>query len=103
MAVLHVYWEEDGKERSARERDMRGKRGRAVSWRPGASESLLGLKAASRRWHAGGPAQDTQQLAAYWKKKAVFAENPLGFERFQEKIETAHFAIFCTLNGVQKF
>jgi hypothetical protein len=32
--------------------------------------------AASRRWHVGGPAQDTQQLAAYWKKKAVFCRKP---------------------------
>jgi hypothetical protein len=34
---------------------------------------------------SGSPAQDTQQLTAYWKKKEVFVENPLGFVRFQGK------------------
>jgi hypothetical protein len=76
MAVLHVYWEEDGKERSARERDMRGKRGRAVSWRPGASESLLGVGAASRTWSTASSGPATQELAAYWKKKEVFCRKP---------------------------
>jgi hypothetical protein len=50
---------------------------------------------------SGSPAQDTQQLAAYWKKKAFFSENPLGFGRFQEKIKTAHFLRFGDSNGVQ--
>jgi hypothetical protein len=40
---------------------------------------------------SGSPVQDTQQLAAYWKKKIVFAENPLGFGGFQGKNKTAHF------------
>jgi hypothetical protein len=52
---------------------------------------------------SGSPAQDTQQLAAYWKKKAKdFAENPLGFGGFQGKIKTAHFVRFGDSNGVQK-
>jgi hypothetical protein len=63
---------------------------------------LLILKAASRTWLAGSPAQDTQVLCLVEEEEEDFAENPLGFGRFQEK-KTAHFAIFCTLNGVQKF
>jgi hypothetical protein len=53
---------------------------------------------------SGSPAQDTQQLAAYWKKKAFFSENPLGFGGFQgNKLKLHTFARFDTLKGVQKF
>jgi hypothetical protein len=49
------------------------------------------------------PAHDTQEVAAYWKKKKEdFAENPLGFGGFQGKIKTAHFVRFGDSNGVQR-
>jgi hypothetical protein len=52
---------------------------------------------------SGSPAQDTQLLPAYWKKKkADFVENPLGFEGFQGKNKTAHLKRFGDSNGVQK-
>jgi hypothetical protein len=35
-------------------------------------------------------------------KKGSFAENPLGFGRFLDRIKTESFAIFGTSNGVQK-
>jgi hypothetical protein len=37
------------------------------------------------------------------RRKKVFAENPLGFGRFLDIIETESFAIFGTSNGVQIF
>jgi hypothetical protein len=60
---------------------LREKRGR----RRGAGEGLQDVSSTfsgKQEVASGSPAQDTQQLAAYWKKKAIFAENPLGFERF---------------------
>jgi hypothetical protein len=44
----------------------------------------------------------TRRCAAYWKKKGSFAENPLGFGRFLDRIKTESFAIFGISNGVQK-
>jgi hypothetical protein len=90
------YWEEDGEEKSEK-RKRRGEMRRA-SWRPGdAPGSLLGLKAASRRWHAGDPAQDTQLLCLL-EEEGIFAENPLGFGRFQGEKDKN-----CTLCNILYF
>jgi hypothetical protein len=82
MAVLHGYCEENEKERSARERKKEG----GVAWRAGI---LQGVFSSSRRQAGrGSPAalRRTRTYAAYWKKKkGIFAENPLGFGRFQGK------------------
>jgi hypothetical protein len=36
------------------------------------------------------------------RRKEDFAENPLGFGRFLDRIKTESFALFGTSNGVQK-
>jgi hypothetical protein len=36
------------------------------------------------------------------EERKFFAENPLGFGRFLDRIKTESFAIFGTSNGVQK-
>jgi hypothetical protein len=76
------YWEEGREERSARERGIREKRGRRRGVQGLLQGVLLGVGAASRTWSTASSGPAKQELAAYWKKKEVFAENPLGFERF---------------------
>jgi hypothetical protein len=68
----------------------------------GLLQGVLLILSGKQEVASGSPAQDTQLLPAYWKKKADFVENPLGFGRFQGKIiKTAHFLRFGDSNGVQ--
>jgi hypothetical protein len=75
--------------RELREREggLRGVQGAA----PG---GLLILKAASRTWLAGSPAQDTHVCCLLEEEERNFAENPLGFGRFQGKNKN------CTLCNI---
>jgi hypothetical protein len=64
---------------------------------------LLGLQAASRRWLANGPAQDTQVCCLLEEEeRRVLQKTPWGLEDFLDKIKIESFAIFGTSNGVQK-
>jgi hypothetical protein len=95
---------EHGKERKSKRDEGKGRGGSGVARRGCSRES-------SWRWSGKqevatlAPAQDTHEVAAYWKKKKEgFAENPLGLGRFQgKKLKQRGFARFGTLNGVQKF
>jgi hypothetical protein len=86
MAALLCYWEEFSGGREQEEKEERGIEEGVVALEKDSRTSPR-PSAASRRWHAGGPAQDTQELASWGgrRKKPNFAENPLGFGRFQEK------------------
>jgi hypothetical protein len=103
MAALHGYWEEDGEERSARERERdKGKeREGGVQVPPGGpSRPPSGKQEVAHQRPCAGHAG---VLPTGRRRKKVFAENPLGFGRFLDRIETESFAIFGTSNGVQKF
>jgi hypothetical protein len=104
MAAELGLWEEDGEERES-ERTRGKKKGRGA-WRAGAAPGgSFQPSAASRRWHSGVHAQDTQEVAAYWKKKKRrFCRKPPRVWKIPgKKIKTAHFVRFGDSNGVQKF
>jgi hypothetical protein len=53
----------------------REREGRGGPWRPGAAlGSHLDLKAASRRWHSGDPAQDTQVCCLLGEEERKFLQ-----------------------------
>jgi hypothetical protein len=88
MVALHGTGRRTGGEERQEKREG-GRSGVACRDSPG---RLLDLERQAGRGVAIGPAQDTHEMAAYWKKmEEGFAENPLGFGRFQGEIKTAHF------------
>jgi hypothetical protein len=81
MAVLHGYWEEDREASQGEKEKEEGVRG-VQGLLQGVISSFVGKQEVATL----APAQDTQEVAAYWKKKKEdFAENPLGFGGFQGK------------------
>jgi hypothetical protein len=65
MAVLHGYWEQDGK----RGREPGEERKEEGAWRPGASRGSFSSFIGKQEVATLAPAQDTREVAAYWKKK----------------------------------
>jgi hypothetical protein len=100
-ARRHAREEEEselGRERKRRKREG-GRRGVFLE-SPG---DHLGLKAASRRWHSGDPAQDTQACCLLEEEERDFCRTPQIFGRFLDRIKTESFASFGDSNGVQNF
>jgi hypothetical protein len=101
MAALLATGRRQGREERQGEKEERRGLSRGVQ---GLLQGiLLGLQAASRRWHSGDPAQDTQVRCLLEEEERNFCREPPRVWRIPgKKIKTAHFVRFGDSNGVQK-